>query len=234
MNIKSEINTLQKRLLARLNVKTGSTLYTIIQEVSRQAYAKQSFVVSQKNSTLAEKCNVTASTISRNLKKIKEKCADLLTIEQNRNTGEKFAALVFTFISQEGQTETSNGEQTEEINGDAEPIEVAENPSSSFSTKPLVQSFKSNKDLNTNIVNKEQVHNEQTIYEAYIEFKKQGIDRKLFDRVIADVKSKANIKNFKAYLYSALRNVIHHKSLKNGSKIFKNQQLSNFFEILQS
>lgn len=100
MNVKSEVNALQKRLLARLNVKTGSTLYIIIQEVSRQAYAKQSFVVSQKNSTLAEKCGVTASTISRNLKKIKEKCADLLTIEQNRNTGAQFAALVFTFVRQ--------------------------------------------------------------------------------------------------------------------------------------
>src|SRR4051812_39414827 len=114
MNIKSEINALQKRLLTRLNVKTGSTLYIIIQEISRQAYAKQSFVVSQKNSTLAEKCGVTASTISRNLKKIREQCADLLTIEQNRNTGEQFAALIFTFISQEHQTEMTNGEQTEQ------------------------------------------------------------------------------------------------------------------------
>ncbi|MEH7031545.1 hypothetical protein V7054_05125, partial [Priestia megaterium] len=149
MNIKSEINALQKRLLARLNVKTGSTLYIIIQEVSRQAYAKQSFVVSQKNSTLAEKCGVTASTISRNLKKIKEKCADLLTIEQNRNTGEQFAALIFTFISQEecrnnvpnvqkGQTETSNGVQTEQVNSDAEPVEVEECTSSLFSTHSLV------------------------------------------------------------------------------------------------
>lgn len=48
MCIKNEINHIQKRLLERLNVKTGSTLFTIIEAISQQAYAKCSFVVSQK------------------------------------------------------------------------------------------------------------------------------------------------------------------------------------------
>ncbi|MEI2379783.1 hypothetical protein [Priestia megaterium] len=232
MNVKSEINNLQKRLVARLNVKTGSTLYIIIQEVSRQAYAKQSLVVSQKNSTLAEKCNVTASIISRNLKKIKDNCADLLTIEQNRNTGEQFAALIFTFISQEGQTEMTNGEQTEQVNSDAEPVEVAEIPSSSFSTNPLIQSFKSNKDLNTSIVNKEKVNKEKIIDSAYKKFK-QYINKHLFLQVLTEVKNKKGIRNFKAYLEGALSKVTNHIQCNNGTKIFKNQQLSNFYDILQ-
>ncbi|MCI4251570.1 hypothetical protein MRP26_21865 [Bacillus sp. CCB-MMP212] len=63
--------------------------------------------MSQKNSTLATRCNVTASTISRNLKKIKDKGADLIQIEQNRNVSEQFASLVFTFIPQEeGRSKT--------------------------------------------------------------------------------------------------------------------------------
>ncbi|MFB4324449.1 hypothetical protein RB298_19100 [Priestia sp. BR_2] len=90
------------------------------------------------------------------------------------------------------------------------------------------------KPLSKKCVNKEQVHNEQTIYEAYLEFEKQGINRELFDRVINDIKSKANIKNFKAYLYSSLRNVVHHKSLKNCTKVFKNQKLNDFHEILMN
>lgn len=145
MCIKNEINHIQKRLLERLNVKNGSTLFTIIEAISQQAYAKGSFVVSQKNSTLAIKCDVTASTISRNLKKIKDKCADLIQIEQNRNVSEQFASLVFTLIPQancdkmsqindECQTVMTNGEQTEEINGDAEFHDIAESPSRSFST----------------------------------------------------------------------------------------------------
>lgn len=243
MNVKSEINALQKRLLARLNVKTGSTLYIIIQEVSRQAYAKQSFIVSQKNSTLAEKCAVTTSTISRNLKKIKESCADLLTIEQNRNTGEQFAALIFTFISQETectintsgqqhQTETSNGEQTEQVNSDAEPIEVEENTSSLFSTHPLVQSFKSNKDLNTNIVNNKEVHKEKIINDAYKKFKQQGIGKRLFKRVLLEIQNKQGIRNFQAYLEGALSKVENHIKCNNGTKVFEHHGLSDFYGVL--
>ncbi|WP_338705234.1 hypothetical protein [Priestia aryabhattai] len=243
MNIKSEINALQKRLLARLNVKTGSTLYVIIQEISRQAYAKQSFVVSQKNSTLAEKCGVTASTISRNLKKIKEKCADLLTIEQNRNTGEQFAALIFTFISQETectintsgqqhQTETSNGEQTEQVNSDAEPVEVEESTSSFSSTYPLVQSFKSNKVFNTNIVNKKNVNREKIINDAYKKFKQQGIGKRLFKRVLLEIQNKQGIRNFKAYLEGALSRVANHLQCNNGTKVFEHHGLNDFYGIL--
>ncbi|MDC7762650.1 hypothetical protein POL82_04200 [Priestia aryabhattai] len=243
MNVKYEINALQKRLLARLNVKTGSTLYVIIQEVSRQAYAKQSFVVSQKNSTLAEKCGVTASTISRNLKKIKEKCVDLLTIEQNRNTGEQFAALIFTFVSQtqgcgvlpqptEHQTETSNGEQTEQVNSGTEPVEVAENTSNSFSTYPLVQSFKSNKDLNTSIVNNKDVDKEKIINDAYKKFKQQGIGKRLFKRVLLEIKNKKGIRNFKAYLEGALSKVANHLQCNNGTKVIEHRGLNDFYGVL--
>lgn len=230
MNIKSEINALQKRLLARLNVKTGSTLYIIIQEVSRQAYVKQSLVVSQKNSTLAEKCNVTASTISRNLKKIKEKCADLLTIEQNRNTGEQFAALIFTFISQEGQTELSNGEQTEEVNGDVEPVELAENTSNSFSKTNY--NFYQNYNKNTN-VNSKEVQQEKIIHNAYLKFKNH-INKTLFFKILTEIKNKKGIRNFKAYLEGTLSKVMNHIQCNNGTKVFKNLHLQDFYAILKS
>ncbi|PGA21955.1 hypothetical protein COL65_02375 [Priestia aryabhattai] len=230
MNIKSEINALQKCLLARLNVKTGSTLYIIIQEISRQAYAKQSFVVSQKNSTLAEKCGVTASTISRNLKKIKEQCADLLTIEQNRNTGEQFAALIFMFISQEHQTEMTNGEQTEQVNDDAEPVEVAECTSSFSSTHSLVYVSKSNKDLNTNIVNKKEVQQE-IIHNAYLKFK-QHINKTLFFKILTEVKNKKGVRSFKAYFEGALSKVTNHIQCNNGTKVIEHRGLSDFYGVL--
>ncbi|MFC0469574.1 hypothetical protein ACFFHM_03285 [Halalkalibacter kiskunsagensis] len=207
MCIKGNINQLQKRLLERLNVKTGSTLYLIIQEVSRQAYAKQSYSVSQKNSTLASKCKVTASTISRNLKKLKEKCADLITIEQNRNTEEKFAALVFTF---QCQTVGSNGLQTEQVKDSNEPNEVAESTSSLFSTNLLVHNKNTNT-YNTNTV-KQDVKQEQIIFDTYIEFSKQGIKKELFNKVVSEVKEKKHVKNFKAYLRGALENVLEYKN----------------------
>lgn len=122
-------------------------------------------------------------------------------------------------------------EEPTQVENEEHPIEQAPEHQNSISKE--IQDGEQ-KTLSEDVVNKEQVHNEQTIYEAYLEFKKQGINRKLFDRVINDIKSKANIKNFKAYLYSALRNVVHHKSLKNGTKVFKNKKLSDFHEILMN
>ncbi|MES9771753.1 hypothetical protein ABWK50_12170 [Priestia megaterium] len=250
MNIKSEINALQKRLLARLNVKTGSTLYIIIQEVSRQAYAKQSFVVSQKNSTLAEKCGVTASTISRNLKKIKEKCADLLTIEQNRNTGEKFAALIFTFVQkpnceknsqskceenshlkQEVKRSTSNGHLPSEVNTDADSTESAKSTSKKSFLKTNYNFYK-NYNKNTN-VNSKEVQQEEIIHNAYLKFK-QHINKTLFFKILTEVKNKNGVRNFKAYLEGALSRVANHLQCNNGTKAIEHRGLSDFYEVLIS
>ncbi|PGQ40296.1 hypothetical protein COA19_12315 [Bacillus thuringiensis] len=244
MDIKNEINHIQKRLLERLNVKNRSTLFTIIEAISQQAYAKGSFVVSQKNSTLAIKCGVTASTISRNLKKIKDKCADLIQIEQNRNVTEQFASLVFTLISQanldemsqlndECQTDMSNGEQTEECNGDTVYHDIAESPSSNFSTHSEVYISTPNKVINTSIVNKEDVIQNDIIHEEYIFARKNGISRKMFFKVIDEIKNKNNIRNLKSYIRGTINNIINHISFRNGTKTYDNPMNQIFYQWLQ-
>ncbi|KYZ67945.1 hypothetical protein [Bacillus sp. GZT] len=243
MDIKNEINHIQKRLLERLNVKTGSTLFTIIEAISQQAYAKASFVVSQKNSTLAIKCDVTASTISRNLKKIKDKCSDLIQIEQNRNVSEQFASLVFTLISQgkgsletspplECQTDMSNGEQTEQINDDTEYHDIAESPSRSFSNHSVVYSSTHNNNLNTSIVNKDDVEQNDIIHEEYVHARKNGISKKMFFKVIDEIKYKNNVRNLKAYIRGAINNVINHISFRNGTRTYDNPMNQFFYEWL--
>ncbi|WP_439033616.1 hypothetical protein ABEV81_06645 [Bacillus paranthracis] len=244
MCIKNEINHIQKRLLERLNVKNGSTLFTIIEAISQQAYAKASFVVSQKNSTLAIKCDVTASTISRNLKKIKDKCADLIQIEQNRNVSEQFASLVFTLIPQansdilselndECQTVVSNGEQTEQVNDDTVYHDIAESPSRSFSTHSVVYSSNPNKVINTSIVNKEDVIQNDIIHEEYVHARKNGISKKMFFKVIDEIKTKNNIRNLKSYIRGAINNVINHISFRDGTKTYDNPMNQFFYEWLQ-
>lgn len=243
MCIKSEINQIQKRLLERLNVKNRSTLFTIIEAISQQAYAKGSFIVSQKNSTLAVKCDVTASTISRNLKKIKDKCADLIQIEQNRNVSEQFASLVFTLIPQEKgcldvrpplecQTVVSNGEQTEECNGDAEFHDIAESPSRSFSTHSVVYISNPNKVIDTSIVNKEDVIQNDIIHDEYVHARKNGISRKMFSKVIDEIKNKNNIRNLKSYIRGTINNIINHIAFRNGTKTYNNPMNQIFYQWL--
>jgi len=243
MDIKNEINHIQKRLLERLNVKNRSTLFTIIEAISQQAYAKASFVVSQKNSTLAIKCEVTASTISRNLKKIKDKCADLIQIEQNRNVSEQFASLVFTLIPQEErtcetqglderQTDMSNGEQTEQVNDDTECHDIAESPSRSFSNHSEVYISNHNKVINHSIVNKKDVIQNDIIHEEYVHARKNGISRKMFSKVIDEIKNKNNISNLKAYIRGTINNIINHISFRRGEKTYDNPMNQIFYQWL--
>lgn len=215
MSIKAEINVIQKRLLDRLNVRKGSTMFTIIEAIARQAYVKESFVVSQKNSTLAIKCDVTPSTISRNLKKIKEKCSDLLIIEQNRNVEERFASLVFTFITQVTSNGMSNGCQSEPVKDSNESFEVAK-ITSSLSTNPLVLSKNNRKDLIHNNVNNE-VNNSEIINEIYLEYAQKGINKALFHKVLKEIEGQNGIVNFRAYLRGTLNNVLFHRQYKSGN-----------------
>ncbi|WP_255448925.1 hypothetical protein [Bacillus sp. BF9-10] len=251
MCIKSEINHIQKHLLERLNVKNGSTLFTIIEAISQQAYAKGSFVVSQKNSTLAVKCNVTASTISRNLKKIKDKCADLIQIEQNRNVTEQFASLVFTFISQshceknsqsncdkksqlnENVKRTTNGVQTEQVNNDTDSHDIAESPTSNFYTHSEVYISNPNKVIDTGIVKQEDVIQNDIIHDEYVYARKNGISRKLFLKVIDGIKNKRGINSLRAYIRGAINNVIHHISFRDGTKTYDNPMNQIFYQWLQ-
>ncbi|MDM5038900.1 hypothetical protein [Bacillus sp. OR-18] len=258
MCIKSEINHIQKHLLERLNVKNGSTLFTIIEAISQQAYAKGSFVVSQKNSTLAVKCNVTASTISRNLKKIKDKCADLIQIEQNRNVTEQFASLVFTFISQsnceknsqsnsdkmsesncdilsqlnENVKRTTNGVQTEQVNNDTDSHDIAESPTSNFYTHSEVYISNPNKVIDTSIVKQEDVIQNAIIHEEYVHARKNGISKNLFFKVIDGIKNKRGINSLRAYIRGAINNVIHHISFRRGEKTYDNPMNQFFYEWL--
>lgn len=243
MDIKNEINYIQTCLFDRLSVRKGSTLFTIIEAISRQAYAKGSFVVSQKNSTLAIKCGVTASTISRNLKKIKDKCADLIQIEQNRNTSEQFASLIFTLIPQitrkensqlndERQTDMSNGEQTEQINDDTVYHDIAESPSKSFSTHSVVYISNPNKVINTSIVKQEDVIQNDIIHDEYVYARKKGINKKLFLKVIDGIKNKRGINSLRAYIRGAINNVINHISFRNGTRTYDNPMNQFFYEWL--
>lgn len=246
MCIKSEINHIQKRLLERLNVKNGSTLFTIIEAISQQAYAKGSFVVSQKNSTLAVKCGVTASTISRNLKKIKDKCADLIQIEQNRNVTEQFASLVFTLIPQndcdkmsqiqerknENVKRTTNGVQTEPVNNDTDSHDIAESPTSNFYNHSEVYISNPNKVINTSIVNKEDVEQNDIIHDEYIHARKNGISKKMFSKVIDEIKNKNNIRNLKSYIRGTINNIINHIAFRDGTKTYDNPMNQFFYEWL--
>lgn len=118
-------------------------------------------------------------------------------------------------------------------------IEKEEHPVEQPSEHQNIISFQEIKDdkqkpLSNTIVNNDNVQQEKIINDAYIEFKNQGVDKDLFNRVLSEMKNKQGIRNFKAYLHKTLINVVNHINLKRGTKVFKNDNLSNFYEILNS
>lgn len=227
MNLKTEINHLQKQLLSRLNVKKGSTMFIIIEAISRQAFAKSSFVVSQKAQTLAKKAGVTPNTISRNLRKLKEKCSDLITISQNRNCEEKFGALIFEL---QCISEMNIGCISEPVNTNNECTQVAEVPSNlSSKIYDLINIKNTSKDKETNMIVKQDVDHSETIHEEYINAKKQGINKTLFKKILTQVENKKGIRNFKAYLRGTIKNVMDHiENKKNISSV------NDFYDYLES
>lgn len=117
-------------------------------------------------------------------------------------------------------------------------IENKEHPTEQASEHQNSVSKETQKDkqkpLSNTVVNTYDVQQEKIINDAYIEFKKQGVDKDLFNRTLSEIKNKQGIRNFKAYLHKALTNVVNHMNLKRGTKVFKNDNLSNFYEILMN
>lgn len=147
----------------------------------------------------------------------------LLSVHKAKRKNEQQSANIYIIEQQ--------CEEPTQIENEEHPTEQASEHQNSVSKE--TQNDKQ-KPLKKEFVNKEQGEQERIINNAYIEFNKQGIDKKLFNRVLSEVKSKTGIRNFGAYLYSCLRKVVHHKELKNCTKVFGHRGLSDFYEILMN
>ncbi|MED3945340.1 hypothetical protein [Priestia aryabhattai] len=148
---------------------------------------------------------------------------DLVSVHKAKRKNEQQSANIYIIEQQ--------CEEPTQIENEEHPTEQASEHQNSVSKE--TQNGKQNPLSNT-IVNNDNVQQEKIINDAYIEFKKQGVDKGVFNRVLSEMKNKAGIRNFKAYLHKALTNVVNHMSLKRGTKVFKNDNLSNFYEILNN
>ncbi|PGM32451.1 hypothetical protein CN945_20180 [Bacillus thuringiensis] len=152
--------------------------------------------------------------------------------EQNRNVPEQFASLVFTSIPQECQTEMSNGEQSEQSNDINVVDDVEESTTRSFSTESLVYISNPNKDLKDSIVTKEDFEQNDIIHQEYVFARKQGMNKKLFFKVINEIRNKRGIKNLGKYIRGAIQNVMKHVAFKKGQRTYDNSHLQTFYNLL--
>ncbi|MED3681821.1 hypothetical protein [Bacillus thuringiensis] len=64
--------------------------------------------------------------------------------------------------------------------------------------------------------------NNNVIHDEYVFARKNGISKKLFLKVIEQIKNKRGINNIKAYIRGAINNVIKHISFRNGTRTYDN------------
>ncbi|WP_346763350.1 hypothetical protein [Bacillus sp. 196mf] len=122
--------------------------------------------------------------------------------------------------------------QTEEVNDDTVCHDIAESPSRSFSNHSEVYISNQNKVINTSTVNKEDVIQNDIIHEEYVFASENGISKKMFFKVIDEIKNKNNISNLKAYIRGAINNIINHISFRNGTRKYKNPMNQLFYAWL--
>ncbi|MDA1906032.1 hypothetical protein PDK24_09435 [Bacillus cereus] len=89
------------------------------------------------------------------------------------------------------------------------------------------------KTLNNNTVNNT-VEQNDIIHEEYVFARKNGINKKLFFKVINEIRNKNGINNLKSYIRGAIKNVINHISFRNGTRIYDNPHSQLFYDWLNN
>ncbi|OSM14677.1 hypothetical protein BTH38_04580 [Bacillus toyonensis] len=87
------------------------------------------------------------------------------------------------------------------------------------------------KTLNNNNVNNTVIQND-IIHDEYVHARKNGISRKMFSKVIDEIKNKNNISNLQKYIRGTINNIINHISFRNGTKTYDNPMNQFFYEWL--
>lgn len=83
------------------------------------------------------------------------------------------------------------------------------------------------KTLNNTIVNNDIIH------EEYVHARKNGISKKMFLKVIDEIKNKNNIRNLKSYIRGTINNIINHIAFRDGTKTYDNPMNQFFYQWLQ-
>ncbi|MCC2536576.1 hypothetical protein [Bacillus paranthracis] len=89
------------------------------------------------------------------------------------------------------------------------------------------------KTLNNTNVNNEVVQNE-IIHEEYAFARENGISKKLYFKLIDEIKNKTAIKNLSAYIRGAINNITNHISFRNGTRVYDNPHSQLFYDWLNN
>ncbi|HFK1517122.1 TPA: hypothetical protein ACGXMA_002967 [Bacillus cereus] len=102
-----------------------------------------------------------------------------------------------------------------------------EHQNTSFQEVDDKQKTLSNNNVNNTVIQNDVIHDE------YVYARKNGISRKMFLKVVDEMKDKKGISNMGAYIRGTINNIINHISFRNGTRTYDNPMNQFFYEWLQ-
>ncbi len=70
------------------------------------------------------------------------------------------------------------------------------------------------------------------LHEEYIFARKNGINKKLYFKIVNGIRNKRGINNLRAYIFGAIKNVINRISFRNGTRKYDNPIIQFFYNWL--
>ncbi|MGG0287204.1 hypothetical protein ABEY41_19195 [Peribacillus butanolivorans] len=168
-------------------------------------------------SDLAKKGNGVFSIAHSTFKNMFEQRFDMKispsTVRRFFGLMEKLGLLSINEAKRKNNSQSANIYIVEQQSNDQKDEHPQEHP-----PEPLNTSFQEVNDKQKPLINtvntvKQEVDQDQIIYDTYIEFKEQGIDKSLFTKVLSQVKKNKEIRNFGKYLTGALKKVVGYKEV---------------------
>lgn len=144
---------------------------------------------------------------------------------------EKISLLSINEAKRKNEQQSANVYIVEQQCDEPQHEQPVEHPSEHQNTVSKETEDDKQKTLNNNHVNNTVIQND-VIHDEYVYARKNGISRKMFLKVVDEMKDKKGISNIGAYIRGAINNIINHISFRNGTRTYENPMSQFFYDWL--
>ncbi|PFD01859.1 hypothetical protein CN995_10175 [Bacillus cereus] len=146
---------------------------------------------------------------------------------------EKIGLLSINEAKRKNEQQSANVYIVEQQCDEPQHEQPVEHPSEHQNTVSKETEDDKQKTLNNNNVNNTVIQND-VIHDESVYARKNGISKKMFSKVVDEMKDKKRISNIGAYIRGAINNIINHISFLSGTRTYENPMNQFFYDWLNS
>ncbi|MHA4067881.1 hypothetical protein ACX16W_22850 [Bacillus cereus] len=157
----------------------------------------------------------------------------LSTVRRFFDLMEKIGLLSINEAKRKNEQQSANVYIVEQQCDEPQHEQPVEHPSEHQNTVSKETEDDKQKTLNNNNVNNTVIQN-NVIHDEYVYARKNGISKKMFSKVVDEMKDKKRISNIGVYIRGAINNIINHISFLSGTRTYENPMNQFFYDWLNS